>query len=223
MIIITFNNKNFPFFSSLIGLTSLSQAAPFTKMSIVSIISGAASKASGGDFVQGALSAMVVWLYNDLEKAIRYFNRGKLLPNSVGLGRALQRFFGGWSREYSFGPLHPVTQSLKHDPTLINAIKEYRKNFYLQNGRWPGKGDAARLKTGMFFPIGKGKANLDLQIIGSYSASIYFLSEKEYIVYIYNSMSWKSFLYHIIPDSWSKKLNSVELRFLFNGNIKDLK
>ena len=68
MIIITFNNKNFPFFPFLIGLTSLSQAAPFTKMSIVSIISGAASKASGGDFVQGALSAMVVWLFNDTKE-----------------------------------------------------------------------------------------------------------------------------------------------------------
>ena len=34
-------------------------------MSVTAILSGMASKASGGDFVQGAMSAMVVWLYND--------------------------------------------------------------------------------------------------------------------------------------------------------------
>ena len=45
--------------------TSLSQADPFVKMSVTAILSGMASKASGGDFVQGAMSAMVVWLYND--------------------------------------------------------------------------------------------------------------------------------------------------------------
>ena len=46
--------------------TSLSQADPFVKMSVTAVLSGMASKASGGDFVQGAMSAMVVWLYNDM-------------------------------------------------------------------------------------------------------------------------------------------------------------
>jgi len=51
--------------SATINETQLSQADPFVKMSVTAILSGMASKASGGDFVQGALSAMVVWLYND--------------------------------------------------------------------------------------------------------------------------------------------------------------
>ena len=37
----------------------------FGKSMINIVLSGMASKASGGDFVQGAMSAMVVWLYND--------------------------------------------------------------------------------------------------------------------------------------------------------------
>ena len=37
----------------------------FGKSMINAILSGLASKAAGGDFVQGAMSAMVVWLYND--------------------------------------------------------------------------------------------------------------------------------------------------------------
>jgi len=51
--------------SATINETPLSQADPFVKMSVTAILSGMASKASGGDFVQGAMSAMVVWLYND--------------------------------------------------------------------------------------------------------------------------------------------------------------
>lgn len=50
-------------------------------MSIASIISGAAAKASGGEFVQGALSAMVVWLYNDfwdgIAERVAFGDRGK--------------------------------------------------------------------------------------------------------------------------------------------------
>jgi len=52
--------------SATINETPLSQADPFVKMSVTAILSGMASKASGGDFVQGALSAMVVWLYNEM-------------------------------------------------------------------------------------------------------------------------------------------------------------
>ena len=52
--------------SATINETPLSQADPFVKMSITAILSGMASKASGGDFVQGAMSAMVVWLYNEM-------------------------------------------------------------------------------------------------------------------------------------------------------------
>ena len=51
--------------SAIMRGTSLSQADPFVKMSVTAVLSGMASKASGGDFVQGAMSAMVVWLYND--------------------------------------------------------------------------------------------------------------------------------------------------------------
>ena len=51
--------------SATINETPLSQADPFVKMSVTAILSGMASKASGGDFVQGAMSAMVVWLYNE--------------------------------------------------------------------------------------------------------------------------------------------------------------
>ncbi len=52
--------------SATINETPLSQADPFVKMSVTAILSGMASKASGGDFVQGAMSAMVVWLYNEM-------------------------------------------------------------------------------------------------------------------------------------------------------------
>jgi len=46
--------------------TDLKTEAPFVKMSINVILTGAISKASGGDFYQGAMRALVVYLYNDL-------------------------------------------------------------------------------------------------------------------------------------------------------------
>jgi len=45
--------------------TDLKTEAPFVKMSINVILTGAISKASGGDFYQGAMRALVVWLYNE--------------------------------------------------------------------------------------------------------------------------------------------------------------
>ncbi len=65
-------------------------------MSIVSIISGAAAKASGGDFVQGALSAMVVWLYNDVT-AILNTKEEKLYVANNDLGEYIivEAFSGG--------------------------------------------------------------------------------------------------------------------------------
>ncbi len=51
--------------SAIMRGTSLSQADPFVKMSVTAVLSGMVSEANGGDFVQGAMSAMVVWLYND--------------------------------------------------------------------------------------------------------------------------------------------------------------
>ena len=51
--------------SAIMRGTSLSKSDPFVKMTITAVLSGMVSKASGGDFVQGAMSAMVVWLYND--------------------------------------------------------------------------------------------------------------------------------------------------------------
>ena len=51
--------------SAIMRGTDLKDADPFVKMSITAILSGMASKAAGGDFVQGAMSAMVVYLYND--------------------------------------------------------------------------------------------------------------------------------------------------------------
>ena len=44
--------------------TDLQQEQPFVKMSIDVVLTGVISKASGGDFYQGAMSALVVWLYN---------------------------------------------------------------------------------------------------------------------------------------------------------------
>ncbi len=54
--------------SAIMRGTSLNRADPFVKMSVTAVLSGMASKASGGDFVQGAMSAMVVWLYNDTKQ-----------------------------------------------------------------------------------------------------------------------------------------------------------
>ena len=45
--------------------TDLKTEAPFVKMSIDVVLTSVISKASGGDFYQGAMSALVVWLYND--------------------------------------------------------------------------------------------------------------------------------------------------------------
>jgi len=54
--------------------TDLKTEAPFVKMSVNVILTGAISKASGGDFYQGAMRALVVWLYNTGE------NFGQLDP-----------------------------------------------------------------------------------------------------------------------------------------------
>jgi len=62
--------------SATINETPLSQADPFVKMSVTAILSGMASKASRGDFVQGAMSAMVVWLYNDWWSDLKNKTRG---------------------------------------------------------------------------------------------------------------------------------------------------
>ena len=63
--------------SAIMRGTSLSKADPFVKMSVTAVLSGMASKASGGDFVQGAMSAMVVWLYNDMADYIKRQNEGR--------------------------------------------------------------------------------------------------------------------------------------------------
>jgi len=65
--------------SATINETPLSQADPFVKMSVTAILSGMASKASGGDFVQGVMSAMAVWLYNDWRDENDYEARKKFV------------------------------------------------------------------------------------------------------------------------------------------------
>jgi len=62
--------------SGIMDNTDLRFEPPFVKMSINVILSGAISKASGGDFYQGAMSALVVYLYNDFKtwsyKQVKY-------------------------------------------------------------------------------------------------------------------------------------------------------
>ena len=75
--------------SAIMRGTSLNKADPFVKMSVTAILSGMASKASGGDFVQGAMSAMVVWLYNDWWSSVKnktksYYNATKAFARKYG-------------------------------------------------------------------------------------------------------------------------------------------
>jgi hypothetical protein len=52
--------------SKLSGIAMRNQSLDSgTKLTVASIIGGLASKASGGDFYQGAINAMFVYLYND--------------------------------------------------------------------------------------------------------------------------------------------------------------
>jgi len=60
----------------------LKTEAPFVKMSVNVILTGAISKASGGDFYQGAIRALVVYLYNDMYDELML--KGKGVPAAMG-------------------------------------------------------------------------------------------------------------------------------------------
>ena len=109
----------------LINTTSLSNLASFAKMSIVSIISGAAAKASGGDFVQGALSAMVVWLYNEIDVQAELYGIpiDKEKPEK-GLSNSLQaiiRYFEGDGKPAQLSK--STIEALVHHPLVQRQIK----------------------------------------------------------------------------------------------------
>jgi hypothetical protein len=191
-----------------------------TKLTVASIIGGLSSKASGGDFFQGAVSAMFVYLFNDLQKALKKFNKAKPAGPFMTPGMLLNKFLDGENHNYSFGPKHHMTLSIKNDPRLQRAIALWRNRFYFKYNRWPTKGDDGFLPVGTFFPIQKGGMDMTIQFVGSYTASIYFESENKYTVYVYNKTSWKSALYHIIPDSLSNKLNSIEQHYMWQDTIK---
>jgi len=69
--------------SGIMDNTDLRFEPPFVKMSINVILSGAISKASGGDFYQGAMSALVVYLYNDLQDWMRVLGLSDSTQNNV--------------------------------------------------------------------------------------------------------------------------------------------
>jgi len=71
-------------------ITDLRFEPPFVKMSINTILSGAISKASGGDFYQGAMSALVVYLYNELKGALSEKEFKYLQQQSIHNSKAMK-------------------------------------------------------------------------------------------------------------------------------------
>jgi len=67
--------------------TDLKTEAPFVKMSVNVILTGAISKASGGDFYQGAMRALVVYLYNDLADYIKRQSLGRQFVSDLLVDR----------------------------------------------------------------------------------------------------------------------------------------
>jgi len=81
----------------------------FTKATIAALIGGIAAQASGGDFVEGAMTAMVVYLWNDgiIEKTQKFTRETGLYKFGDYLGRA----FGLRDAQY---------------PSAITTLPEYK-------------------------------------------------------------------------------------------------
>ena len=163
------------------------------RTSIMAIKGGTFAKLGGGKFANGAMSVAFTHLFNG--------------ESASSLTR---KFFSGESGEYVFGPESEMTQDLRNDPRLRSHIALWQNKYFLSHGYWPKVGESGFIDTGLFFPIEQGGANMTLQFVGSYTTSFYITGSNEVTIVIYNSTSWKSALYHLIPDSISNNMNSIK-------------
>ena len=50
--------------------------------------------------------------------------------------------------------------------------------------------------------------------------SIYIIGSNEATIYIYNNTSWKSALYHLIPDAISNHMNSIKQHYWWTEPLR---
>ena len=167
------------------------------RTSIAAIIGGTASKVGGGKFSNGAVSAAFVHMFN--------------AEDGLSLTK---RFLSGESGEFIFSAADTITKDLMSDPRLRRGISLWKNTNSLKVGNY------GFVDIGTFFPIEKGGLNLSLQFIGNYRASIYITGSNEATIYIFNSTSWKSALFHLIPNAVSNKLNSIKQHYWWKESLK---
>jgi len=162
----------------------------------MAMVGGFASVISGGKFLNGAVSAAFVHLFN-AERGVRR------APKNLTAAKLLYKWLKKKGGEYYFGPNHPMTDALEWSPKLQNAINKWILEYHKI-------GDSAFLKVDGFFPIGKGMWNLTRQYVGTFTASIYQLDTNKIGVYLYNKTSWASALYHAVPDDFGNSYDLVQ-------------
>ena len=117
--------------SKLSGIAMRNQSLDSgTKLTVASIIGGLASKASGGDFFQGAVSAMFVYLYNELKngkfkspnQAAKYAIKSNMHIKNKEVGGYILIDKKGFYR---------YTLDETMDPTMPHRYKfNYRTHYY---------------------------------------------------------------------------------------------
>ena len=132
--------------SATINETPLSQADPFVKMSVTAILSGMASKASGGDFVQGVLSAMVVWLYNDWWSDLKNKARGYYTSTKAFARKYGSRIIGGVGGVLQVGAGVGVIIGTEGVGTSVGWLMIAHGLNNIQEA-WTGKNDGYLRKT----------------------------------------------------------------------------
>ena len=171
------------------------------KLSFHALVGGTVSAIGGGKFANGAVSAAVVYLFND------HTHEG----NSENLVK--DWLTGSGPRMRVYGPENSMTKDLSTDPAI-----EYFKNKFLTNYGSIGDAKYYAVKFGItdfFFANTNTLAN-----IGSYGLSIYQTGSNELTYVISNDMGFNSFTAGIFPNIDSGPMSTIETWFWWKGSIK---
>ena len=220
MIVIAFHNKKiFPIFPYFIALTSLLQAAPFAKMSIVSIISGAAAKASGGDFVQGALSAMVVWLYNEWGDIFNTPDEAAIEACSAAFYKARGNKLEWHGFIYQKGKGYSYSEPTDKGATVVDTIIYKRKYYhgYRVIGYYHIH-TVREYKDKMYDPEHFSQADIDVSLKGKIPLLYAYVGTLagKVLKYEYSPLTIKNWQHYVVNvGSWkgvyTPKKNNIEI------------
>jgi hypothetical protein len=153
------------------------------------------------------MSAMFVYLYNDLSHQTQIKYRGEAWKKLVK-----DWFTGSGSKSRVYGPEHELTQQLMKDP----AVKYFKEKFLKTHSLGDAKYYAVKFGVTDFFT-----SNSDaLDIVGSYGLSIYYSGPNKLTFLITNDMSFTSFTAGIGPSWDTGPMSTIETNFWWEESIK---